>query len=46
VHGQGWYGLHADVDLARTLRDWAKGVHGLITPSGAWRLDFKVGDSF
>jgi hemolysin activation/secretion protein len=46
VHGQGWYGLHADVDLARTLRDGAKGVHGLITPSGAWRLDFKVGDSF
>ncbi len=46
VHGQQWYGLHFDLDVARTLRDGGHGVQGFITPSGAWRLDFKVGEGF
>lgn len=46
VHGQGWHGFHVDADLARTLRNGGSGVNGYVTPTGVWRIDFKVGDSF
>jgi hemolysin activation/secretion protein len=46
MHAKGWRGFHADLDLAKALRDGGHGVSGPITKEGGKRVEASVGYGF